>query len=99
MILKENDPNKLRIEDVRDKLSGQYDRIRERIAKHGDGLITDITGMAAYTKQYKEICGKCGEYGHHSRNCPQNEKMVSNFQQGITSQEKPVANEEERGTA
>ena len=48
LMLKENDPNKLTIEDVRDKLSGRYDRIRERIAKHGDGPITDKTGMAAY---------------------------------------------------
>ena len=29
--------------------------------------------MAAYTKQYKEICGKCSEHGHYNRKCPQNE--------------------------
>ena len=72
LMLKENDPNKLSIEEVRDKLSGRYDRVRERIANHKDGPITDENDMAAYSKQYKGICGKCGEYGHHSRNCPQN---------------------------
>ena len=89
LMLKENDPNKLTIEDVRDKLSGRYDRICERIAKHGDGPITDETGMAAYMKQYKGICGKCGEYGHHSKNCPQNERNgfkfpVGNYKPGAT---------------
>ena len=89
LMLKENDPNKLTIEDVRDKLSGRYDRICERIAKHRDGHITDGTGMTAYTKQYKGICGKCGEYGHHSKSCPQNERNgfkfpVGNYKPGAT---------------
>ena len=82
LMLKENDPNKLTIEDVQDKLSGRYDRVCKQIAKHGDGLITDETGMAAYTKQYKGICGKCNEYGHHSRNCPQNERVGFKIQVG-----------------
>ena len=81
-MLKENDPNKLTIEDVQDKLSGRYDRVCKQIAKHGDGLITDETGMAAYTKQCKGICGKCGEYGHHSRNCTQNERNGFKFPVG-----------------
>ena len=50
-MLKENDSKKLTIEDVRDKLSGRYDRICEQIAKHGDGPITDKTGMPAYVYQ------------------------------------------------
>ena len=58
-MLKENDQNELTIEDVRDKLSGRYGRVREQIAKHEDGPITDETGMAAYTKQSKGIFGKC----------------------------------------
>jgi len=33
LMLNENDPNKLTIEDVRDKLSGRFDRIRERSEK------------------------------------------------------------------
>ena len=70
--LKENNPNKLTIEKVQDKLNGQYDRIRERITNHKYGPITDETSMAAYSKQYKGICGKCGEYGHHSRKYPRN---------------------------
>ena len=50
-MLKENDPNKLTIEDVQDKLSGGYDRICERIAKYEDGTITDKIGMVANTKK------------------------------------------------
>ena len=79
LMLQENDPNKLTIEDVHDKLSGRYDRIREQIANHKDWLIADKTGMAAYSKQCKRIYGKCGKYGHHRRNCQQNKKMGSNF--------------------
>ena len=59
LLLNKNNPNKLTIEDVRDKLSGQYNKIREQIANNKDGSITDKTGMAAYCKQYKGICGKC----------------------------------------
>ena len=51
LMLKENDPNKLTIEDVQDKLSGGYDRICERIAKYEDGTITDKIGMVANTKK------------------------------------------------
>ena len=35
-------------------------------------LITEKTALAAFIKQYKGIFGKCGEYGHHIRDCPQN---------------------------
>ena len=71
-MLKDKNPNKLTIEDVGDKLSERFDRIREQVANHKDGPITDEISMAAYSMQYKDICGKCGEYGHHSRNCLQN---------------------------
>ena len=45
--------------------------------------------MAAYKKQYKGICGKCGEYGHYSKSCPQNERNgfkfpVGNYKPGAT---------------
>ena len=50
LMLKENDPNKLTIEDVWDKMSGWYGRIRERVANRKDGPITDETGMAVYSK-------------------------------------------------
>ena len=82
-MLKENDLNRLTTEDVRDKLSRQYDRIRAQIAKHRDGPIADETGMAAYAKEYKGICGKCGEYGHHSITAGtvhRTKEMVSIFQ-------------------
>ena len=36
LMLNENNPNKLTIEDVRDKLSGQYIKIREQIANNKD---------------------------------------------------------------
>ena len=34
LMLKENNPNKLTIEDVQDKLSGSFDRIHGQIANH-----------------------------------------------------------------
>ena len=80
LMLNENDPNKLTIEDVRDKLSGRFDRIRERSEKEKDSSWVTEEALAAYTKQYKGICGKCGEYGHHSRICPQNEPNGFKFQ-------------------
>ena len=53
LMLKENDPNKLTIEDVWDKLGGRFDsRIHGQITNHKDGPITNETGMAAYSKQY-----------------------------------------------
>ena len=81
-MLNENNPNRLTIEDVRDKLSGRFDRIRERSEKEKekDSNWEIEKALAAYTKQYKGICGKCGEYGHHSRNCPQNEPNGFKFQ-------------------
>ena len=80
LMLNENNPNKLTIEDVRDKLSGRFDRIRERSEKEKDSSWVTEEALAAYTKKYKGICGKCGEYGHHSRNCPQNEPNGFKFQ-------------------
>ena len=44
--------------------------------------MTNKTAMAAYAKQYKAICGNCGEYGHRSRNYPQNERNVFKFPVG-----------------
>ena len=70
------------LEDVRDKLSGCFKRIREQIANHKDWLIADKTGMAAYSKQYKRVYGKCGKYGHHRMNCQQNKKNGFKFQVG-----------------
>ena len=83
LMLQENDPNKLTIEDVHDKLSGRYDRIREQIANHKDGPITDKIGMAAYpnSKQYKGICGKCGEYASQQE-CTHNKRDGFKFQVG-----------------
>ena len=56
------------MEDARRVLDSRF----WRFSKNTD--ISDDSGekaFAAWAKnQYKEICGKCGEYGHSSNNCP-----------------------------
>ena len=44
----------------------------ERLSKKADSMEEDKAFMSWARKQYKGICGKCGEYGHSSSNCPKN---------------------------
>ena len=55
------DSQKLRIDDVRDKLNNRYERIDER---EKDGMNTEVA-LAAF----KGNCYKCGKYGHCGREC------------------------------
>ena len=75
LMLQEKDPNKLTIEDFWDKWQHS-----QKHANHKNGPITDETGMAAYSEQYKGICSKCGKFGHHSRNSQQNKQDSFTFQ-------------------
>ena len=58
----------LEMENVRRVLDSRF----ERLSKNMD--ISNDSGEKAFAawakKQYKGICGKCGEYGHSSNNCP-----------------------------
>ena len=82
-MLKENNPNKLTIKDVRDKLSGWVDRIREQITNNKmDPSPTKQVCQSMYFKQCKGYCGKDGEYGHHSRTCLHNKAYRFRFQVG-----------------
>ena len=73
-MLPDSDPNKLTIENIRDKLNNRF----ERIAKNTEAK-EEEKALAAFQKQYKGRCGKCGEYGHKSGNCPENRKGNSSF--------------------
>ncbi len=65
-----NDPNKLKIEDVRAKLNHQYDRIHKinnEDSDDKDGENKEV--VAFYTKQFKVNCRNCRKYGHKSYDC------------------------------
>ena len=60
----------LAMEDVRRVLDSRF----ECVSKNTD-ISEDEKAFAAWAKkQYKGICGKCGEYGHSSNNCPNHNK-------------------------
>ena len=65
-MLGDGDPNKLTIEDVRDKLNNRFERIDEREVEK-----TEEQAFAAFKRQYKGSCTKCGNYGHKGANCPE----------------------------
>ena len=58
LMLNDNNPKQLIIEDVWDKLSGRFDRISERGTSARDGPITEEIAESAFTafmKQHKGI--------------------------------------------
>lgn len=68
------DPNKLTIENIRDKLNNRFERIeKNKTAREEE------KALYAFKKQYKGRCGKCGEYGHKRENCTENRKGNSSF--------------------
>lgn len=69
LMLPDSDPNKLTIENIRDKLNNRF----ERIAKNTEAK-EEEKAFAAFSKQYKGRCGKCGDYGHKSSDCSENRK-------------------------
>ena len=70
LMLSDSDPNKLTIENVRDKLNNRFERLdeREKVKDAND------YALKAWTRQYKGTCANCGEYGHPSKFCPKKEK-------------------------
>jgi hypothetical protein len=65
LMLKDTDPHKLTIEEVRDKLNNRFVRIDDR--EHGNGKGNDETALV--THQFKGTCSKCGKYGHKGVDC------------------------------
>ena len=57
----------LDMEEVRIVLGNRYNRI----TKNAENAAQE-KAFAAFQKQYKGTCRKCGEYGHKSENCPNN---------------------------
>ena len=74
LMLPDSDPNKLTIENIRDKLNSRFERIA-----NSESAREDEQALAAYSKQYKGRCSKCGEYGHKSRDCEDDKKGGSSF--------------------
>ena len=64
----------IKMEDVRRVLDSRF----ERFSKKVDSLEEDKPFVSWTKKQYKGICGKCGEYGHSSSNCTKNSTNNNN---------------------
>ena len=68
------------IEDVRSKLNSRYARIQKNEESR-----EEEKALAAFRKQFKGLCNKCGQYGHKSGDpkCPESDQ---NNQGGGTGQ-------------
>lgn len=64
-----NTSTPLSIETVREKLNSRY----ERMTKNAEAK-EEEKALAAFKKQYKGRCSKCGEYGHKSADCSERNK-------------------------
>ncbi len=77
----------LALEDVRTELSSRHERIMkhhddsndEKALLSGLGLEDiDEKALAAFIKQFKGTCNKCGKYGHKSADCKSNSSSNEN---------------------
>ena len=70
LVLEESDDSHLTIEDIRAKLSNQYERLDDR--KHENDIAqNDEAQYAGGPNQYKGGCNKCGKYYHEETECPE----------------------------
>jgi hypothetical protein len=78
-------PSAVTLEDVRTDLNSRFKRIQkhEEETTNEKGLSTktieqlaelDETALAAFIKQFKGLCNKCGKYGHKGADCKSNDK-------------------------
>ena len=63
-----DDSVQLSMEDIRETLGSRFDRIVKNYEAKKEEL-----AFAAFKKQFKGLCGKCGKYGHKSTECPNQE--------------------------
>ncbi len=71
--------NPLELEDVREELNSRFERITKHAAESKDDKALmavleeediDIEkAFAAFVKQFKGLCNKCGKYGHKGADC------------------------------
>lgn len=64
--------NLLTIEEVREKLSGRYQRVNQKIQDDVHDREKALAAYEKYKKQFKGLCTRCGEYGHKNSDCPEN---------------------------
>ena len=60
-----DDSIQLKMEDIRETLSSRY----ERMVKN-DKVRKEEKAYAAFKKQFKGLCSRCGEQGHKNTECP-----------------------------
>ena len=70
----------LDIEEVRRVLNSRYERI-----KKNKEINLEEKAYAAFIKQFKGTCRKCGEYGHKAQDCPKGNKHQSQQATGADS--------------
>ena len=71
LMLKDSDPKKLTIGDMRDKLNNRFERLKER-SKEKNGHDDATHYEAAFYTTFKGNCSKCGKQGHKGTDCPGN---------------------------
>ena len=80
LTLDPSDSNALTIESIREKLSNRYERIADR--DRSELYESEERGLAAYGKQFKGTCNRCGKYGHKGMDCTNNNDSEGNNSRG-----------------
>lgn len=89
LMLKDGNPQKLTLEQVREKLNNRYERKNDRDDAE-DAYDADNVGLSsldsnaeaafvAFMKQFKGTCNRCGKYGHKGADCRNNDSDVNTF--------------------
>ena len=97
-MLKENDPNKPTIEDVRDKLNGQMTEFANKLQSTEKAPALTKQAWQPIPSNTKEFVVSAANMAITAGTAHRTKEMVSNFKQGTTNQEQPVTTVEKRDT-